>query len=480
MTPLKTSKVHSAITVALPLAALLACSSLVALARLSPSFYANRHFAIDSVVLGTWVLIATTIPLVRSLGVRRMPALPFELPAAVFLGLAALSVAVSGRPWQSLNQWLRYAGFVALAIAVAVVALDTSRRRFAYWSLVAVGSMTAVIAVAQYILPTRQAEQFSMSGVTSVRVFATFANPDFFGEFLVIVVCVALLLCFLETGFGRAVAVTAAVLLGAGLVLTFTRGSWIGLVIGILVVAGLAESRVVWVVAGGAAVLLGLIPGAAQRLEAIVSVSDQPRLGLWQAAWRIIVAHPLLGVGLGLYVYAIRDLYHDSLAIRRLAGTPGSAHDSYLLLAAETGILGGLAFVWMIIEPVRTGIALAARAPRHGRQLIEVAFLTAAIVAFSVNALTSNSFQHPQVAFFFWIVVGLQAGLGATLWGEDPAAATTPHGPKAVSAMRSAWAVSAPRRALVSPPVRGGRLLWDSRLGGWLAGAGAVEPSTRE
>ena len=479
MTLRRTSEAYRAATGVLPLAALLTAALLVALGRLSPPMIAHESFTLDTVRIGVWAVVAGTIPLVRSLGARRMPALPFELPAAVFLALAAFSIVASNNRSVSANTWLRYAEFVVLAIAVSVVAADSSRRRYVYWSIVAVSSVTAIIAFVQLLFPTAQTEQFAISGVASVRVFSTFGNPDFYAEFLVVAVAVALLLCVLETGVGRALAVTATIVLGMALALTFTRGSWIALAVAIVIAAGIIEARFWWAVAGGVAVLLGLIPGVAARLDSITGTSNQPRWDLWKAAWQIIVAHPVFGVGIGRYLATIRGMYRHSLAVRALIAKPQTAHESYLLLAAETGILGGLAFVWLITEPVRAGIALAARASGDRRRLAETAFLTAAIVAFATNALTSNTFQHPQAAFFFWIVVGLQAGLGARLWAEDPVPTKTPNGPHALRAMRSAWAASSVRLALVRPPLCGGRLLWDSSFGRWLAGPGDAEASAK-
>ena len=72
---------------------------------------------------------------------------------------------------------------------------------------------------------------------------------------------------------------------------------------------------------------------------------------------------------------------------------------------------GGAAFVWVVVSRAR-GWACSTRpgCATDRRAFLANAALTAGLIAFAINALTSNSFQHPRAAVFFWVVVGLQAG----------------------------------------------------------------------
>jgi hypothetical protein len=158
-----------------------------------------------------------------------------------------------------------------------------------------------------------------------------------------------------------------------------------------------------------------------------------------------VLSHPELGVG---YLYY-------------------GAHNSYFQLAAETGVVGGLLFAWMVFEIVRMGFFYNART-KDLRARVENAALTAGLVAFGLNALTSNAFQHPRAAIFFFILAGIQAGLGAPWWDASPASAaekTRRHRAvldgsaivrvyrRVAGAARGAWEASLVRRILIRRPV---------------------------
>lgn len=59
------------------------------------------------------------------------------------------------------------------------------------------------------------------------------------------------------------------------------------------------------------------------------------RMSLWQAAWDMFLAHPLIGVGPGNF-----DVAYLQYALPGWPQLPGHAHNYYLNLLAETGLLG--------------------------------------------------------------------------------------------------------------------------------------------
>jgi O-antigen ligase len=65
---------------------------------------------------------------------------------------------------------------------------------------------------------------------------------------------------------------------------------------------------------------------------------------IWKATWKLFVAHPILGVGMGAYWVAIPTV-HDA------AGTmvPQEAHNDYLELLASGGLVGLAFAVWFVI-----------------------------------------------------------------------------------------------------------------------------------
>jgi O-antigen ligase len=95
---------------------------------------------------------------------------------------------------------------------------------------------------------------------------------------------------------------------------------------------------------------------------------------MWYDAYEVFRAHPVIGAGLGTFatVYPIYSLSNGNLA-------PRQAHNDYLQLLAESGLVGGALAVWFMAlvlraawrgaaarEPWRAGVALGGGAALAG------------------------------------------------------------------------------------------------------------------
>lgn len=157
-------------------------------------------------------------------------------------------------------------------------------------------------------------------------------------------------------------------LLLAGLLASFSRGAWLGALAGLL---GLAlalggRARLLALAALGAGLVAlalggaGLLPGAlAERLRSItgyllpfdagaVAVTRAnyalvERMAQIQAGWRMLLAHPLSGVGPGNFSSA-----YPSFAVGSWYVSRGHAHNYYVHIAAEAGLLGLAAYLALI------------------------------------------------------------------------------------------------------------------------------------
>jgi O-antigen ligase len=229
------------------------------------------------------------------------------------------------------------------------------------------------------------------------RAFGTFGQPNPFGAFMGLSLPLALGMAYGQAqaalnayavyrqsherrGRDRLIvasgafilALAAAALLGAGLLVSWSRGAWLGFAAAFVVLLLFAPRRrwvgaalVVLVVAGlWASIVTGLAPDSlvaritdfAQDLTGFEDVrgraiSDEnyavvERLAHWQAAISMASESPWLGVGFGNYeiVYPRHALVNWPLAL-------GHAHNYYLNLLAETGIVGLVAYLlaWTMI-----------------------------------------------------------------------------------------------------------------------------------
>jgi O-antigen ligase len=127
--------------------------------------------------------------------------------------------------------------------------------------------------------------------------------------------------------------------------LSGSRSGMGGLVAGLMTLGGarVRLPRWVWVGMGLAVAVAGLALAARGSADLLGSSG---RSQMWAVAWRLFADSPLLGQGPGTYKAAW-------MAANPAAFDTGHAHNLYLNLAAESGLLGLAAGAWLIVAVVR-------------------------------------------------------------------------------------------------------------------------------
>ena len=280
-------------------------------------------------------------------------------------------------------------GALFIYFAAALVFIDTPRRlRLVARVLVIFGFLLALFSLLQHFVNPSQI--FWLREPKQATPFGPFVNRHHFAA------CMELLLAVpLGLLFSGAIAterkplyIFAAGLMGLALVLTASRGGILSVaaeVLFLVVVAGMARRRdgratedSAAAAAGrpalsrvraallrallGFALVLGLLAGALlfggeEALSRMVGTvnSDDPTTGraqFWRGAIEVIKEYPLLGAGLGAFHVAYTR--HDPLTgLLRLE----QAHNDYLQVLADAGIVGGALGLLFVVALFRGGLA---------------------------------------------------------------------------------------------------------------------------
>ncbi len=209
-------------------------------------------------------------------------------------------------------------------------------------------------------------EQMLSGGLVS-RVSGTLMTPNTFAMYLSTGVPFALALLFSRTKlFVKILAGIILCLMGWALIFSLSRAAWGIFILTICIVLVLAirrkriSSMAAIVIAGAAAVVLsGVALLYSDRIQARLTSYDQgsvaTRFTLAEAALAIIRDNPVVGIGLNNYTL-VSPRYDPADAAAWNEFTP-IVHNVFLLIAAETGLLGLGTFMVFLVVLINPGLA---------------------------------------------------------------------------------------------------------------------------
>jgi hypothetical protein len=241
----------------------------------------------------------------------------------------------------------------------------------------------------------------------------------------------------------------SALLVGAALLLTECRSSWLGVLVA-LAVFGALGIRHIWtlkqlttrkhellVTPILAIAVLALFLGASRltdsvrsRAASIQTATQDPsvvdRFHLWSIAGQVFAARPVTGWGAGAYAVAQVPFNAGSRPLEAIQMTGASLgenpHNSYLTLAAELGGIGLFLHILMIGLFFFTGFRALPRMDKGLRQAVLIGAM-AAMAGQAVDAFANPGWTFPQVSLFLWVVLGIGmrgAGLGDAAQSSVP------------------------------------------------------------
>lgn len=336
------------------------------------------------------------------------PGLMYLLVA--FLGWNAMSLAWSQSPPLALESVVRYT-LNAFLIPIAFTAIRNRRDAVLILGAIVVGSCVAAVSA---ILAPPLAEPSGSTG----RVTGTVGDPNELAAGLIVGLALAVAFAVNRHIAAplRRLAVVAAALCLTGILFSLSRGGLIG-VAGALVIAVLAGGRwrgrvltlcvTVAVLAVGYFVFFASLP-AKERVENIGGGGGTGRLDLWTVGLRMIEAHPLNGVGSGQFAdssvhYLLRPGLIESGQF--ILSTPKVAHNTYLNVTAEVGIVGGVLFVAILLFCVGCTLLAVRRARQAGDERMEI--LLRGLVVGIGGYLVTIMFISQNFAKLFWILLAL-------------------------------------------------------------------------
>jgi O-antigen ligase len=195
-----------------------------------------------------------------------------------------------------------------------------------------------------------------------------------------------------------------------GLLATYTRGAWMGFVVGVLALIP-ATRKGRWLLLGGLIVLgLTTLAGPQHLRQRFLTMGDpddptvKERVYMWRSGLTMWRQHPVLGVGPG----GVKREYESYALPEAVKKRTGHVHNTPLQVLVERGMLGLAAWVWIWAAFYARGIRLLRRLPSEARQeRALVAGSLAAITGFLIAGLSEYNFGDSEVVMVAWALMAL-------------------------------------------------------------------------
>lgn len=240
------------------------------------------------------------------------------------------------------------------------------------------------------------------------RLTGTFVHPNPFAFYLLIVIASCLIYMFcvkLTSLFSSPLALLVLVVSFAELVMTYTRGAWLGFCVMVLI-SSIVTGRdfaglYLQLMTGFALIMLPFVQKVKDRFTGLFSINTEKsslstRLHIWGKMIAVSFEHPLIGHGLGTFEhYAIGVLSWQICA-----------HNEYLRLFFETGIFGLLSYLLLIA--VTLNILLKKTIQLRGsRERAIPGIVFALSLSFSAMSIGDNIADNLVSQWYLWSLIAL-------------------------------------------------------------------------
>jgi putative inorganic carbon (HCO3(-)) transporter len=347
-----------------------------------------------------------------------------------FLFLSLFSLWGGLDPEKGVRKTLYLFSIFPIFLVAADLAREEKFRKRIFRAIWVSGTLAAILALGQFILPfvwgldktlkiwKNLVEFFlgsffgklvvenpswlvNVSGETWMRAFGFFPDPHTFSFF-------ASLCFFIGLGYfawernwkWKILAGVAAILTFLAIIFSFSRGAYFGVLAGSLFFLAIFLIRLgnagKMAIIGVVLIFLAAVffQGTIQsRLASAFNFkegSNAERIKNWRQAVKIIKNYPLTGIGLGNYASYINPALGERSSVY--------AHNLFLDIAAETGILNGIIFLVLILVAIWRNIST--------KNILGLG-IASSLVYFLVHGTFDTPLWSPQVMVIFFVVLAL-------------------------------------------------------------------------
>ena len=375
----------------------------------------------EMVLAGLYVIWFAEIARGKAMSINFFPRI--TIPALFLIGIAALSIVFARYPFLSGFEIIEVLKMYFCFLYLANNIKSESDIRFVVTFLVLGLFFEGILGFLQH----RYSEPFwpsALGGPSHLkddRISGTWVSPNDFSWYIAFILPIGLSVSFSKIRpFYKFMCVLTVFLSGGTLVWSDSRGGWLSFAIAGLFVFVFVFSKIRGKInlirTFTSIVLLAILitplyPRLASKLYVRFAAEDkgaaESRLPQFEVAYNMITQNPIIGVGINNYTEVMYDYDITEEGLGSI--TPHAVHNIFLHIAAEMGLFGLAAFMWLILAIVFEGI----KHPISNGDFTAYAVvgMVAGIVAFLVHGLVDTASIGSKMFMFVWFFAGIIFGI---------------------------------------------------------------------
>ncbi len=330
---------------------------------------------------------------------------PLDIPLFSFIALAITHVSLNALDLHVGIEGLRAMVQYMLWYFLVIQLLRTKKgAKQLFVTLVLVGTLLGLHGVYQYITGAEMLGNWVDSVETiRTRAYSIVYSPNVLGSVMTLFIPMALSLFFAENKLMKKfLYLGSTAIMSLCLLVTFSRGAWLGFAIGIILFALMKDKRFLFPIFIGGFLIYLLVPSISNRMIYMFSSSywarsaEGGRLYRWLEGWETLQAHNIWwGLGLGRYGGAVA--INNKLS-------PFYMDNYYMKTLVEMGAIGLGLLLLLLYQVFIWGYRTTQLIPdNHDKTLVQGAL--AGVTGVIIHNFGENIFEVPTMVTYFWIVV---------------------------------------------------------------------------
>jgi O-antigen ligase len=348
-----------------------------------------------------------------------------NLPLVLFFAISCVSIINSIEPATSVKGLIKVLKYLGIYFLMTENISDIRLARRIITALILGAAVVCLDGVFQYVTGRDLLRSNPLIiNVGLKRMTAAYRHCNDFGVYLATIAPVIWSLGLYEKireNKGKKGRIRVFLLVAAGLItlcimLTFSRGAALAFYGAAAAIGIVKKDRVVLAVLALSLLCMPfLIPKGVSEWgrttkSPLEFFCNNDRISFYRSAVRMIKAHPFIGSGINTFMkayprYKVRDM-------EVITAEECYAHNNYLQMAGEIGLVGLGIFLWILaaffIEVIRI---IRKDKDKEGYIRNAALGLGCGIFAFLLNGLTESSFYFSKIVVVFWFVAGLAVSM---------------------------------------------------------------------